>query len=378
MSNTNNSLSPGATKAHNIQAHELKHMVAEARDKFGDPAIAVMLMDSNAVYLKEVQGVRVANQSDAVTPEDFFHIGSTAKSWIAMISARLVEQDKLRWDSRFFEIYPELISKANPAYANITLEDLLMSRAGLPAFTNANETEMPEINNTSVSDARLEFIQYVLRQPPASKTKHGQFQHLYSNPGYVLASAMLERVTGLTYEEMAKQTLEQDLQITVCIGWPNSYSINQPWGHRIDGGKIEFFGPDNEYEIPVFMAPAGNLSMTPESYAKYTQLHLKGLLGQSEYISRGSFYRIHYRHKGFSLAVMNGSFRGIRFSGFDGSATTFFARSIIVPEADFAFAILANAASAKGTSAAAEWLTKRIIDRQFKLSWWDRLLLWLS
>jgi hypothetical protein len=76
------------------------------------------------------------------------------------------------------------------------------------------------------------------------------------------------------------------------------------------------------------------------------------------------------------LGVANGSFRGVKYSGFDGSATTFFTRSIIIAKADFAFTIMTNAASLKGTSDAAEWLTQKIITRQFNLGWWERLMLW--
>lgn len=360
-----------------ITSDELRQMIKEAREKFHVPAIAVALMDSHAIYRQAIEGVRVAGKPNPATLDDFFHIGSTAKSFLAVVAARLIERNQLQWNSRFFTLFPELAEEANPAYTDITLEDLLLSRAGLPAFTKAEKTELPKIDTKSVDEARIGFIRYVLKQPPASRKKDGQFESLYSNPSYVMASAMLERVSGLTYEQMAKRYLEQDLGITVRTGWPNSYGENQPWGHRIAGGRISRFSPENDYRIPEILAPAGNLSMTPRGYAKYTQLHLKGLRGEDNFISSESYQHIHFGYTGLSLGVSNGSFRGTRFSGFDGSATTFFARSVILPREDFAFTILTNSASEGGTSAAADWLTRRIIGEQLKLNWWERFLLWV-
>jgi CubicO group peptidase (beta-lactamase class C family) len=359
-----------------ISAEELQKWIGEARDKYKVPAISVSLMDSNTIYRQEIQGRRVFNQPEQATLDDYFHIGSTAKSVLSVIAARLVEQGRLRWDTTFFSLYPELAETARAEYSDITLEDLLLSRAGLPAFTDVQKHKIPDYSG-SLESQRQAFIRYVLQQPPEGKKKNGKFTHLYSNPGYVLASAMLERAVGLGYEEMVQQTLEHDLSTPVRSGWPNSYSHEQPWGHRIAGGKTEEFAPDHAYGIPEVLAPAGNLSMTPRGYARYTRLHLEGLQGKNNYISKDSWQRIHFGHKGFSLGVGNGSFRGTQFSGFDGSATTFFARSIIVPQADFAFTILTNAASPKGTSAAAEWLTQKIIAKQFQLNWWERFMLWL-
>jgi hypothetical protein len=95
---------------------------------------------------------------------------------------------------------------------------------------------------------------------------------------------------------------------------------------------------------------------------------LKGLGGTDNYISSEAYRSIHFGHAGFSLGVANGVLGGKRYSGFDGSAGTFFCRSIIVPESDFAFAIMANAGSGTGSIEAVDWLTMRIVKAHF--NWW--------
>jgi len=68
-----------------------------------------------------------------------FPVGADAKAMTAVIAARLVERGSLRWNTRIAEALPELRRLMLPAYRNVTLEDLLAHRAGLPAFTTEEE-----------------------------------------------------------------------------------------------------------------------------------------------------------------------------------------------------------------------------------------------
>ena len=345
----------------------LSEIVSKARENFKVPAIAVSVMNVETVYFQEVQGVRVVDKPAQATLDDYFHIGSCSKSVLAVMAAKLIEQKTITWQTRFFDVFPELKENANGAYGDISLEDLFLSKAGIKAYTNAEADPFPDYE-PSVSDKRLEFVKYLITQPPSSENKDGKFQHLYSNASYTMASAMLERVSGLSYEDLARRTLTDDLGISVHIGWPNSIGVDQPWGHMIAKDKIVPFPPDHDYKLPYLITPAGDLSMKPRDYAKYTQLHLRGLKGNDNYISSKAYHHIHFGHAGFSLGVANGALGGKRYSGFDGSAGTFFCRSIIVPESDFAFTIMTNAGSGTGSMEAVDWLTMRIVKEYF--NWW--------
>jgi len=350
----------------------LTEIVSEAREKYRVPAIAVTLMNSETVYRREIQGVRVVDEPTQVTLDDYFHIGSCSKSVLALMAARLIEQKKITWRTRFFDVLPELQANANVEYGDVTLEDLLLCEAGIGAYTNAEEEPLP-VYGPSVSDKRLEFIRFLVGTPPSSERKNGRFRHLYSNPSYTMASAMLERVSGLRYEDLVRKTLTDDLGMSVYIGWPNSIGTDQPWGHMIGKDKVEPFPPDHEYEFPYLITAAGDLSMTPKDYAEYTQLHLRGLRGRDNYISSESYHYMHFNHEGFSLGIANGTLGSRRFSVFDGSAGTFFCRSIIFPESDLAVTMMMNASTVSGSMEAVDWLTMRMVKKHF--NWWWRF--WL-
>lgn len=350
-----------------LTSADLSQTVSEAIGRYKVPAIAVMVMNEDTVYIQTIQGVRVFDKPAEATLDDYFHIGSCSKSVLALMAAKLVEQKRITWHTKFFDVFPELQADANGAYSNITLEELFLCTAGIKAFTNEEAEPFPHYD-PSVSDTRLEFIKFLVRQPPASKRKNGKFKFLYSNPSYTMASAMVERVAGLTYEDLVKKTLTDDLNMAVHIGWPNRINTDQPWGHRISKGKIEVYGPNHDYKIPHFITPAGDLSMTPKDFGKYTQLHLQGLRGNGNYISSESYRHIHFGHIGFSLGVVNSTMGTKRYSGFDGSAGTFFCRSILVPESNFAFTIMMNAGSGNSSMKAISWITMSIVKNYF--NWW--------
>lgn len=347
-------------------------MIDQARKRFHLPAIAVTVMNSQTILFQEVQGVRNIEQPDSATLDDYFHIGSCSKSVLAMIAAKLVEQKKITWQTGFFDVYPEFEAQSNPAYDLITLEDLFVGEAGIKAYTNAAEEPFPEFAASS-GDQRLKFVEFLLMQPPASEKRNGKFQHLYSNAGYTLASVMLERVSGQGYKELVRSMLTADMGISVHFGWPNALGVKQPWGHRIIHDKVEAFPPDHEYHISCLITPAGDLSMTAKGYAKYTQLHLQGLRGADNVIPSAAYQYIHYSRRGMSIGVANGMLARRRFSVFDGSAGTFFCRSILVPESDFAFTLMFNAGSGSGSMKAVDWLSMHIVKKHF--NWWWRF--WL-
>jgi CubicO group peptidase (beta-lactamase class C family) len=341
-------------------------LLSEARAKFNVPAIAVVTMNSSSIMYSEIQGTRVAGTENPVTSSDYFHIGSCSKSVSAVIAGKLVDEGKINWSTKFFDVFPELKADSNPAYADITLEDLFLCQAGIEPYTSGDQ-KFPEISPTA-KNQKLEFAKYLLKQPPVSaKGNDGKFSFLYSNAGYTVAIVMLEKVSNKTYEKLLNETMKSN-NLSFHIGWPNSISENQPWGHMIIDGKLQSFAPDHEYKLNDLITPAGGLSMNPLDYAKYTQLHLQGLRGQNNYLSSNTYNYIDFGHPGFSFGVANSKLGGYKYAGFDGSAGTFFCRSIIVPDSDFAFTVMMNEGSGTGTMKAVDWITMEIVKKHY--NWW--------
>ena len=330
------------------------------------PAVAVVIMNSEEILLSEIQGERTYNSNQKATINDFFHIGSCSKSVLANIAGKMIEGNKIKWNTKFFEVFPELKEVSEEEYYNITLEDLFLCKAGIKAHTSGEE-QYPIIDSTT-TNKRYEFAKHLLKLKPTTNIVNGKFEFNYSNASYTLASQMLERISKLTYEKLIHKHLNEEMNIQSHFGFPNKLDSNQPWGHMIIEDNVDTFPPDHEYKIPYLIKPAGDLSMTPLNFARYIQMQLKGLNNGNKYLSKDMYRHIHFGYNGFSIGVGNNEMAGYKYSGMDGSAGTFFCRAIIVPESDFAFVIMTNAGSGKAEMEAIDWMALKIVKKQY--NWW--------
>jgi D-alanyl-D-alanine carboxypeptidase len=371
-----NMLAANKSSAQNITQSDVDKIVNMALAKFDIPAMAVVIMNNERRYVYSIQGKRKINSNDAVDKDDFFHIGSCSKSMLAVIAGKLIEQNKISWTSTFFDVLPELKMNSNPEYYAIKLEDLFTCEAGIKPYTTSEE--IFPIINPNAPNKRYEFARWLLAQPASSKRDiKGKFEHLYSNAGYTLAALMLETAAGLSWENLVEGMMEQ-LKLKVSFGFPVELSHEQPYGHgyfdydpqkniAIERKTLRVFGPDDAYRLNELIAPAGDLSMPALDYARYTQLHLEGLTGFANYLKSETWDYIHFSRKGFSIGVGNSTYYKKRITGFDGSAGTFYCRSIILPNDNLAFTIMTNAGSQK----AVNWVTMKITKTYYR--WWWKI-----
>lgn len=349
-----------------LTKEELTNIIIKARKMFNLPAISVSIISTDDI-ISVLNGKRVYNQSNKVQKDDLFHIGSCSKSVLAMLAAKLVEDEKIRWDSKYFDLYPELISHSMNEYHTITLLDLFLCQAGILPFTD--DRELTDQVKNKAKNSRVEFAKWLFNQKPVGDQNHnGKYPHVYSNASYTLASLMLEKASGQTYEELVQKFLNNELDLNVHIGFPNKVKTDQPWGHLINGDSIETFNPDHEYVVPALIRPAGDLSMTSNSFARYLQIILNGLKGHNNFLKSESWTYICFSNKGFSIGLGNGKMAAKNFVGMDGSTGTFYCRGIIVPESNFAFSIMTNAGSGTGEMKVIDWITQKIIKKHY--NWW--------
>lgn len=172
------------------------------------------------------------------------------------------------------------------------------------------------------------------------------FASVYSNAGYVVAAAMLERVTGHSYEELLQRRLFGPLAIRARFDWPAAGGrVNAPWGHSLIDGQLVAVGPDEPgSRLPAWANPAGNLSFNTRDFARFVQLHLRGLRGTSTYLSPSTFLQLHTPAPGFAYAAGWATIEqdGRRISLHEGNSGLFYAFMIIDPANDVAAVVVGN------------------------------------
>jgi CubicO group peptidase (beta-lactamase class C family) len=243
------------------------------RDLYYVPSLGVAEINADDIVIYGPVGKARINTDLPVTVDSLYQLGSCTKAMTATALVKLMEDGTLSWDTRLLDLFPEFKATANPAYLEVTLGDLASHQAGFPSAGDVATWNR-------LRDYRGSLIQYlgeILQQQP--RIRRGRF--LYSNNGYAALGAVIERRTGLPYPEAMKKLLFEPLGIKAHFGFPKDLGPDQPWGNTATWGAAAPARPQDQY-IPDVLGPAGLVSMTLKDYARFLQLHLRGLQGRND------------------------------------------------------------------------------------------------
>lgn len=264
---------PGAVAKESVEAGEF-------------PAVAAVAM-SGQVTRYGAAGTRRAGGPHGlqISVLDRFAIGSMTKSMTATLAGILVEQGKIEWDATLYEVLPELAPGGLADYRNVTLRDLVTHSSGLyPAVTPEQIAAIPPMTG-SARQQREQFAQWAVTLPPAIVPG---YQTEYSNGGYVIAAAMMERVMNQGYEQLMEKRLFRPLGIRPEFVVPAALGDpDQPWPHMRDAVTNAWTAIDplsEELYFPEAANPAGGVSLRLYELAAYMKMHLRALQGNTRQI----------------------------------------------------------------------------------------------
>lgn len=299
------------------------------------PELGYAVVSSSQVLELQVIGVKKAGATRLAEPTDKFRIGSNTKAITGFIAAQLVKEKKINWNTRFFDLFPELKAQSKRAYYKVTLLDLLTFRTRLIPYTYTNDVPARDQFTGDETQQRAQFTAWFFQQEPVKGKKGLHF----SNLGYVAAGQMLEKVSGKSYKELVTD-LGMQLDIHFGFGNPNSVDTLQPWGHGI--GLIPE-APGDNYKLD-WLLPAGNIHVNLPDYCKFVQLQLKGLAGQSELLPKEEFQFLHYGLPEFAVGWFLGTDENNQtFSYNVGNPGTFLTKVFVFKDLDRAIVLFANA-----------------------------------
>jgi N-acyl-D-amino-acid deacylase len=151
-----------------------------------------------------------------VTPRTRFRLGSLSKPITAVAILKLVEEGKLRLDDPVLPLLGNLVAPAeavrDPRVHTITVRHLLQHTGGFDRYASGDPMFMPRAAAAierqrgkppptcalilrNVLDGPLDFV-------PGTR-------EVYSNLGYCILGRIVERVSGIPYEEFARSRLLQ-------------------------------------------------------------------------------------------------------------------------------------------------------------------------
>jgi CubicO group peptidase (beta-lactamase class C family) len=308
------------------------------RQKFGVPAMAAAVVTSAGVRFAGAVGVRKRGTEVPVTLTDQWHLGSDGKAMTSTLIARLVERGQLKWDTTLAEVFPDLAPQMHPEFKKVTLLHLLSHRAGLPANLNLAQYLGDDVMALRLRAAREELARKP-RHAPGSTCE-------YSNLGYIIAGAVVEKITGQPWERAVSSEVFEPLQMkTVGFGGTGSPGkVDQPWPHKANGEPTPEHGP--ALDNPPVMGPAGRVHCTIQDWAKFIQDQLRGDRREPALLKPETYQKLHTPPFGGDYAlgwiVVQREWGGGAVFNHAGDNTMNYANVWIAPQRDFAILVCVN------------------------------------
>lgn len=255
----------GAWAKGELAATDLSVLISKVRGQFHAPGVAAAVTRDGQLVAIGVSGVRGLDLQEAVAKTDRSLIGSCGKSATRLLIGRLVEKDKLRWDSTLAELLPDV--KMREEYGSVTVGNIIGHRGGIPAYTRISPKHTPILFEQigSPREQRAAFVAYLLSEPPAAPPRT---RFVYSNAGYGLLGHIAERVADKSYEQLMRDEVFRPLGMSSAIvGLPSDAQSIPGWiGHERTPQGFEQVKRART-GLPG-IAPAGMMSLSIEDFAK--------------------------------------------------------------------------------------------------------------
>jgi CubicO group peptidase (beta-lactamase class C family) len=253
--------------------------VADAAKAWHVPALGIAVVRNDSLVFAKGYGVIEIGKPQAADAHTRFAIGSTTKAMTSAALAMLVDEGKIRWDGRVIDYLPEFQLYDPYVTREITIRDLLTHRSGLPStdlLWAGLDYSLEE------STRRLRFVK------PASSFRS---QWEYQNNVYAIGGLIIERVSGMSWENFIRTRIfaplgmtESETLVSEIIGKPN---VAVPHAERGDTVRV----------VPIRstdgVAPAGSVWSSVTDMSKWMRFVLdSGRVGSKRLISEANFREI--------------------------------------------------------------------------------------
>jgi CubicO group peptidase (beta-lactamase class C family) len=162
----------------------------------------VLVAENGKVILKKGYGYADFEWDIENEPDMKFLIGSITKQFTAMLVMQLVQAGNIKLDAPITTYLPEYREDTGD---RITIHNLLTHTTGIPNLTNIPGFWSDSIRNRYTMDRLIYgFCAGDLEFEPNT-------EYRYSNSNYMILGAIIEQVTGETYEQVLQQNILEPL-----------------------------------------------------------------------------------------------------------------------------------------------------------------------
>lgn len=296
----------------------------------GEPGAAVLISHQGKTVLRKGYGLAKLELGVPIQPDMVFEIGSVTKQFTAAGILMLAERGLLSVEDDITKHLPDYPTHGR----RITIEQLMNHTSGIPSYTNLDDWTPRVREDLKVQQLIDLFKDKPLEFEPGEKWA-------YNNSAYVLLGAVIEKLTGKTYEDFVEQ------EILAPLGMAGSrYASNS----EVVPGRVDGYDKDaGGYHRAPYLSwthpyAAGALLSTVDDLARWAEALSTGKLlkpaSTERMIKPASLASGLPTHYGYGLGVSE--YAGHRILEHGGNTFGFASDILRVPEEQLLIVILSN------------------------------------
>ena len=314
-------------------------------------AVVGIVKDGKIVFTKGYGNGRLDPDVPA-NPPMRYSIGSISKQFTAAAILLLQEQGKLSLDDRVSKYFPGLTRAGE-----VTIRQLLSHTSGYQDYYPQDYVPRFMIASTTAQHIMDTWAKKPLDFDPGTRWQ-------YSNTNYVIAGAIVEKITGHPLFDLLQQKIFDPLGMkTVMDTDQNSLAPTDAVGYFRYASSPPH--PETK-EGKGWLSAAGELSMTVEDLLRWNiSLMTQSILKPESYREMETDVRLKDGiGTGYGLGLSLSIYDTHRILQHGGEVTGFTATSMVLPEDRMAIAVLTN----QMASGASGVIARQILTRLFAAS----------
>ena len=230
-------------------------------DRNGIPGLMLTLVKDDSLLFAGGLGVKDKAAEAPVDEHTLFRLGSITKSFVALGMLKLVEEGKISLDDEVKKLAPELdFENGFEPNHPVLVKHLLSHTAG---FDDMHFNEI--FNKTDQPDYPLDKVVQLNKNTIKVRWQPGS-RYAYSNPGWSMAGYLIEKVSGMKYDEYITQVILDP------IGMEASNFNSVPKGDQYAKGYTDR-GKEVPF-LPIYHRPAGAFNSSASDIAKFLFFYL--------------------------------------------------------------------------------------------------------
>ncbi len=328
---------------------ELTSFVKTGMAQLDVPGTAIALIDHGKIVFQGGFGVRRLGDPTPVDPNTLFMIASNTKGLTTLLLARLVDQEKLRWDEPVTQAYPAFRLGNDKTTKEVQIRHLICACTGVP------RKDLDWLMNTNAqTPPQSTFDQLANTQPTSGFGEVFQYSNLMASAaGYIAGHIMYpDKEIGAAYDAAMQAQVFDPLGMT-----ETTFDMNgalggnhaSPHGNDVDGKTAVASMDLNMTAIPI--RPAGGAWSSAHDLIRYVQDEItQGVLPDgSRFVSEKNLLqrRAHSvladEDIYYGMGLMDDRRYGISVIHHGGDLIGFHSDVIAIPSAQVGAVILTNA-----------------------------------